>query len=44
MTAVLESGEEITSSRQGMDSSLRAGMEVLAFWERENEIHLEDTD
>jgi spermidine/putrescine transport system ATP-binding protein len=44
MTALLESGEEITSVRQGMDSSLKNGMEVLAFWEGENEIPLKDTD
>ena len=44
LTAALESGEELTSFRQGMmDAPLRSGMEVRAFWAAENEIPLEDT-
>ena len=44
LTAVLENGEEITACRQGMNSSLQKGMEVLVYWADENAIPVEDTD
>ena len=44
LTAVLESGEELTSCRQGMDSSLQPGMDVRVFWAPENAIPVKDTD
>ncbi|MCL2479431.1 MAG: ABC transporter ATP-binding protein [Treponema sp.] len=43
-TALLESGEEITSCRQGMDSDLQIGMEVLASWQPENAVQVRNTD
>jgi spermidine/putrescine transport system ATP-binding protein len=48
LTAVLRNGfadgEEITSSRQGLDSSLQTGMDVRVSWANENAILVRDTD
>ena len=44
LTALLQSGEEICSCRQGIDSLLQNGMQVLAVWSSENAIAVEDTD
>jgi spermidine/putrescine transport system ATP-binding protein len=43
-TALLESGEEITSCRQGIDSSLQNGMDVLVSWDPMNVVPVKDTD
>ena len=43
-TAVLENGEEITSCRQGIDSSLPIGTEVLAGWIPANAVPVRNTD
>jgi spermidine/putrescine transport system ATP-binding protein len=43
-TAVLESGEELSSCRQGMNSDLQSGMEVKAHWASENAVPVRDTD
>ena len=43
-TAVLENGEEICSSHQGIDSVLQNGMSVFAGWAPENAIAVKDTD
>ena len=42
-TALLESGEEITSCRQGIDSNLQNGMDVLVSWDSRNVIPVKDT-
>ena len=44
LTAVLENGEEISSSYQGMDSVFQNGMKVRACWENENVVIVEDSD
>ena len=44
LTALLETGEEITACRQDMDSSLQNGMEVRVYWLPGNAIPVEDTD
>jgi spermidine/putrescine transport system ATP-binding protein len=44
LTALLQNGEEITSSRQGMDSVLQNGMEVKVSWADANAIPVKDTD
>ena len=43
LTAVLESGEEITASRQGIDSSLETGARVLVRWPPESAVAVRDT-
>ena len=44
ITALLESGEEITSCRQGIETGLQNGMEILAGWADENAVPVKDTD
>ena len=44
LTALLQNGEEITSSRQGMDSVLQNGMEVRVSWADANAVPVKDTD
>jgi len=44
LTALMQNGEEITSSRQGMDSVLQNGMEVKVSWADENAVLVRDTD
>jgi len=44
LTALLRNGEEITSSRQGLDSVLQNGMEVKVSWADENAVPVKDTD
>jgi spermidine/putrescine transport system ATP-binding protein len=44
LTALLRNGEEITSSRQGMDSVPRNGMEVKVSWADSNAVPVKDTD
>jgi len=44
LTALLESGEEITSCRQGIDSDLQNGMDVFVSWDSKNAIPVKDTD
>jgi spermidine/putrescine transport system ATP-binding protein len=44
ITALLQNCGEITACRQGIDSSLQNGMEVLACWAPENAIPVCDTD
>ena len=43
-TAVLKSGEEISTFIQGIDSVLQNGMDVLVSWENENAVIIRDTD
>ena len=43
ISAVLESGEEITACRQGIDTTLQVGMEVRACWAPENVVLVKDT-
>ena len=42
-TALLENGEEITSCRQGIDSALQNGMDVLVSWDEKNAVPVDDT-
>ena len=44
LTAELQSGEEISSCCQGINSALQNGMNVLACWEPPNAIPVIDTD
>jgi spermidine/putrescine transport system ATP-binding protein len=44
LTAVLQNGEEITSSCQGLDSVLQNGMEVSVSWADANALPVKDTD
>jgi len=44
LTALLYNGEEIASSRQGMDSIFKTGMEVKVSWSDVNAILVKDTD
>jgi len=43
-TALLETGEEITSCRQGISSNLENGMDVLVSWDSKNAVPIRDTD
>ena len=44
LTAVLESGEEITACLQGMDNTFHSGMDVRIKWASANAIPVKDTD
>jgi len=44
LTALLQSGEEITCCRQGLDSVLQNGMEVKVSWADSNAVSVKDTD
>ena len=44
LTALLESGDEISSSRQGIDTRLNTGMNVLVSWAGSDAVPIEDTD
>jgi spermidine/putrescine transport system ATP-binding protein len=44
LTALLRNGGEITSCRQGMDSVLQNGMEVMVSWADTNAVPVKDTD
>jgi spermidine/putrescine transport system ATP-binding protein len=44
LTALMQNSEEITSSRQGMDSILQNGMEVKVSWSDANAVPVKDTD
>ncbi|MCL2833947.1 MAG: ABC transporter ATP-binding protein [Treponema sp.] len=43
-TAVFPDGSEVTSCRQGMDSSLQVGMQVTVSWLPENAVPISNTD